>query len=120
FESGLVMLNGPSRELAHLADVSRERALGLWLLLAAGRVDELAALPWRPGQPPRDPEAEKRHAADVASWQREYDPPFYELLEAEASSEPCAVAGCDRGRTPRSVHCRAHHFEAVRKRPCPF
>jgi len=48
------------------------------------------------------------------------DRSFYELLGAERSDKPCRQADCPRGAISHSVLCRRHHFEMVRRRPCPF
>jgi hypothetical protein len=45
---------------------------------------------------------------------------FYNLLGEERSDVPCRHEGCSHGAIEHSVLCRAHHFEMVRKEPCPF
>lgn len=48
------------------------------------------------------------------------DRDFYELLGRECDGASCRAEGCGRGRVALSVFCRRHHFESVKKRPCPF
>jgi hypothetical protein len=45
---------------------------------------------------------------------------FYDSLGAERASVKCRAQGCDKGAVPFSVLCKKHHFEMVRKIPCPF
>jgi len=48
------------------------------------------------------------------------DREFYDMLGDEDASRQCRTPGCSRGTVQLSVFCRKHHFEMVRKRPCPF
>ncbi|MFL6257198.1 MAG: hypothetical protein ACJ74T_19495 [Pyrinomonadaceae bacterium] len=48
------------------------------------------------------------------------DSKFYESLGEEIGPEVCGWDGCERNRLALSVMCRAHHYEMVLKRPCPF
>ena len=48
------------------------------------------------------------------------DRQFYQSLGAEREGTLCRKAGCERGSVALSVFCRTHHFESVKKRPCPF
>ena len=48
------------------------------------------------------------------------DRAFYDLLGPERDDEPCRRPSCRRGAIAQSVLCRAHHFESIRGRPCPF
>jgi hypothetical protein len=48
------------------------------------------------------------------------DREFYESLGQEAEGTFCRREGCERGSVYLSAFCRKHHFENVRKRPCPF
>ena len=104
----------PSR---HIRRVPRERALALWSALAR---DDLAAVEhceWKPGNGfVPDP----AHDAKLRAWQLEEGRKFYEVLGEERANEPCRTEGCTRGAIQFSVLCRVHHFESVRKRPCPF
>jgi hypothetical protein len=45
---------------------------------------------------------------------------FYESLGQERNESPCKASGCSRGAIACSIYCRVHHFEMVRKEPCPF
>jgi hypothetical protein len=45
---------------------------------------------------------------------------FYDLLGSERSGTVCRTPGCVRGAVPQSALCKRHHFEALRRRPCPF
>ncbi len=52
FRSGLLILENleSDEDPQHMRDVSQERMLELWQMLAAGRISELRALPWLAGQ----------------------------------------------------------------------
>jgi hypothetical protein len=56
----------------------------------------------------------------LAEIRRRLDREFYDALGAERSDVPCRKEGCTQGAVAQSVFCRAHHFEMVRWRPCPF
>ena len=51
---------------------------------------------------------------------RRLDREFYDSLGGERADARCRHDGCDRGTIEFSVFCRVHHFEQVRKKPCPF
>lgn len=120
-QEGLVVWHNVERGVAeprHMRGVTRERMLELWLLVAQGRTNEIDALPWQPGyghRPPTEEELEARRR-----WQLEDARRFFDLLGVERSGTRCAEAGCGRGRVDQSVLCRVHHFEMVRRQPCPF
>jgi hypothetical protein len=104
----------------HMADVSSERALKLWTAFAAGGPDAVADFDWEPGQRPVNElelaeRAERARAAQLRS-----DREFYDQLGSQMSDATCRVEGCTQGRIQYSVLCKAHHFEQVRGRPCPF
>jgi hypothetical protein len=48
------------------------------------------------------------------------DREFWELLGEERADKPCRREGCTRGSVEMSVLCRVHHFESIKKKPCPF
>jgi hypothetical protein len=48
------------------------------------------------------------------------DRDFYQLLGEERAAVACAHPDCVRGAIQQSVLCRAHHFENIRGRACPF
>ena len=101
--------------------VSRKDALRLWLLLADGHHDEIEREPWKDGQGPpvsgEEMQNRKREAEQIVlGIQRE----FYDSLGPEDSSIRCRHEGCDRATVKFSVFCRPHHFENVRREPCPF
>lgn len=69
-----------------------------------------------------EPGAVARPAAHVP-WevqQRESDRQFYAGLGPESPASPCREPGCKRGSLAQSLFCRPHHFEMLKKRPCPF
>jgi hypothetical protein len=110
-----------SDQLRHLAHVSPGRVLELWQKLVAGRLDELEQELWQPGaRPPLSPEAREARDRRLAEAQLREDRRFYEALGPELSAEPCRVEGCGHGCVRYSVFCRQHHFEHLKKRPCPF
>lgn len=45
---------------------------------------------------------------------------FYDSLGSERPDVPCKSHACQRGAVKYSVFCRTHHFEMIRKMPCPF
>jgi hypothetical protein len=69
------------------------------------------AFPERPGAGPPPP------WEDV---QRRLDREFYDTLGAERPHTTCRQGGCAKGTIEHSVMCRVHHFEMIKKRPCPF
>jgi hypothetical protein len=50
----------------------------------------------------------------------ESDRNFFEALGPEREGTQCKHWSCARGTVKFSVFCAIHHFESVRKRPCPF
>jgi hypothetical protein len=51
---------------------------------------------------------------------RRLDREFYDSLGVENTDNKCRHDGCSRGMVKFSVFCRIHHFEQIKKRPCPF
>jgi hypothetical protein len=51
---------------------------------------------------------------------RRIDREFYNSLGPERPNTKCRHDGCGRGTVRFSVFCRAHQFEQVKKKPCPF
>lgn len=117
----LVFSRGTDGASRHISGVTNARALELWLLLIQGRLDDLEGQPWRPGlRPPTPPEEAERRRRELAEWQLNDDRKFYELLGPENNGSACRKDGCAHGRISHSALCRAHHFESIRGRPCPF
>jgi len=105
----------------HLSDVPKERVVELWLCLANGRIDMLEREAWEPGTRPRlsgEGRAERDRA--TAEWQLVQDREFYERLGVEREGIRCRKSACSRGAVAFSVFCKAHHFENMHDRPCPF
>ncbi len=50
----------------------------------------------------------------------ESDREFFQQLGTEDQTQSCKNASCTRGRIKYSIFCAVHHFEQIRKRPCPF
>lgn len=48
------------------------------------------------------------------------DRDFFDLLGNESPNDQCSKEGCNRGKIASSVFCRVHHFEMVKRKPCPF
>jgi hypothetical protein len=62
-------------------------------------------------------------APDPPPWketERAIDREFYESLGSERPGVRCRDQGCSRGAVALSAFCRVHHFEMIRKKPCPF
>jgi hypothetical protein len=117
----LVFSRGLDAAPRHISGVSKPRALELWLLLIAGRLDDLESQTWMPGlRPALPPQEAARRQLELAEWQRHDDRAFYDLLGPERPGDTCRKDGCTRGRISHSALCRMHHFESMRGRPCPF
>jgi hypothetical protein len=116
----LVFLRGwaPAR---HLPGISRERALLCWLQLIEGHLGELEKLPWQPGlRKPMPVEEFERQRSLKAEEVLHSDWVFFQSLGPESETERCRRGGCEHGRTAAGVLCRAHQFESVKGRACPF
>jgi hypothetical protein len=48
------------------------------------------------------------------------DREFFDSLGTERDGTTCRREGCTRGAVQFSAFCRIHHFENVKKKPCPF
>jgi hypothetical protein len=56
----------------------------------------------------------------VVEMRHELDREFYDSLGPERTGTKCRHEGCQRGTIKFSVFCRLHHFEQVKRKPCPF
>lgn len=72
------------------------------------RFDAWLPMPGAPEPPPWEEEKLKR------------DREFFDSLGVERPTEPCRAEGCKLRAIHHSVLCRVHHFEMIRKEPCPF
>lgn len=112
-----VLTSPEDRPPRHLRDVSRERALELWLALAQNALEDIEKCAWQPGNGfVMTPERER----EIHEWQRRQDREFYSSLGTERPDVACRREGCARGAVTFSVLCRPHHFESIMKRPSPF
>ena len=62
-------------------------------------------------------------APEPPPWEetkRKLDREFYESLGDERGDVACREPGCNRGAIHLSIFCRSHHFESVKREPCPF
>jgi hypothetical protein len=62
-------------------------------------------------------------APDPPPWEeikKREDREFFEVLGEERCDVPCRSKGCTRGAINHSVFCRVHHYEMIKKEPCPF
>ena len=62
-------------------------------------------------------------AADPPPWEetkKRLNREFFDGLGDERLGEPCRFEGCIRGAIQQSVFCRVHHYEMIKKEPCPF
>lgn len=48
------------------------------------------------------------------------DREFFESLGPEREGTKCKRDGCSRGTVAFSAFCAVHHFESVKKKPCPY
>lgn len=83
-------------------------ALQLYAFRYYWRFDAFPIAAWAPDPPP---------AAEVrATLALE----FYRSLGSERQQVRCRHVGCASGAITHSVLCRAHHYEMIRREPCPF
>lgn len=123
FESGLIVWENLETEgtARHQVHCTRERAMSLWLKLARGEISAINQEPWKQGQsPPRGAEEQARLVKESEEATKFVDRKFYDSLGPEQSGVCCQHSGCSRGSVRFSLFCRVHHFENVRRRPCPF
>ena len=45
---------------------------------------------------------------------------FWDALGEDEGGQVCRAEGCSEMNTKHSVFCRKHHYENIRKEPCPF
>lgn len=45
---------------------------------------------------------------------------FWNALGEENGVMVCRAEGCDRKNIKYSVFCKKHHYESIKKEPCPF
>lgn len=115
---GRLVLHHVERDgCSHLAGVSRARALELWVALVDGKLEEIERCGWLPGD---GFVMTEEHERAIREAQEAEDRTFWNLLGPERTTEHCHEPGCTRGAISQSLFCRAHHFEVVMKRPCPF
>lgn len=123
YEGGRIALSNDEKVLParHIPNVPREKALQMWLRLAAGDFDALERETWAPGtQVPlsEDELLAVRERAENSALQRDRE--FYESLGPEDGSRPCRHEGCSRGSVRFSLFCRQHHFQSIGGKPSPF
>ena len=120
-EDRFAYLENPDCETVnHIANVSSETALRLWTDFAAGGPDAVAEFEWKLGRPPVSEQEIAERSERVRLAQLELDRDFYDQLGPELSDASCRAQGCTRGHIQYSVFCKAHHFQQIRGRPCPF
>ena len=59
-------------------------------------------------------------APDWEEIKKRHDREFFEALGEERPGVPCRSEGCARGAISQGVFCRVHHYEMIKKEPCPF
>jgi hypothetical protein len=72
------------------------------------RFDAWLPCPGAP-DPPSSEEIKKRE-----------DREFFDVLGEERCDVSCRSKGCTRGAIRHGVFCRVHHYEMIKKEPCPF
>ena len=45
---------------------------------------------------------------------------FWEALGEDEGDQTCRIESCKRKNMKHSVFCKRHHYESIRKEPCPF
>jgi hypothetical protein len=120
-EDHFAYLENPDGEtVGHLADMSAEQALTLWLGFAAGGPDAVAKFEWKDGPRPVSEQEIAERSERARHMLLTSDRNFYDQLGPELPDTSCKVQGCTRGSIQYSVLCAVHHFEQVRGRPSPF
>src|SRR5258708_31723642 len=123
FETGLLIWENLESEgqPRHQVDISKEKALSLWLKLSRGEIAEIEKEPWSPGQaPPISPEKRAELIKQSEEATRRTFRDFYDKLGHENKKVPCRRSGCERGAIRNSVFCKVHHFGSIYKTVCPF
>lgn len=119
---GRLQQRRPASTHRTLCRVTQEQAVEYFRMFAAADDVALDTIPWQLGDgDARSPE-ERQRQREVAEApvRAQLDREFLAELGSERAEESCRQAGCSRGAVRFGVLCRAHHFEAVMKRPCPF
>lgn len=120
-EDRFAYLENPECEtIGHLAHVSAETALTLWIAFASEGPDAVADFKWKQGPRPVSEQERAERAEQATKALLASDRNFYDQLGPELPDTICRVDGCTCQRIQYSVLCRAHHFEQIRQRPCPF
>jgi hypothetical protein len=118
---GRLVFGDESSGPRHMLNVSKDRVVKLWQLLAEGRIAEIEREPWAPGNcPPLSREEEQQLNEDMESERRLLDREFFDGLGPERDNPRCRAQGCARGTVRFSAFCRAHHFKMIRGYACPF
>lgn len=119
-EQGLIIWSNYDEDVddRHIVTRDTEVAERLLVLLREGKISDIETMPWQPGRGIQPPTTEELKEAEDAMMR--YHREWYGKLGAENSAKRCATLGCQRGSLQRSVMCRVHHFEMIRKIPCPF
>jgi hypothetical protein len=105
----------------HMLEVAPDTVIEFWHLLANGAIAELERQAWEPGAYPATPAEEvERRSKERTQQQLADDRAFFESLGAERADVQCRHQHCGRGAVAQSIFCRVHHFEHIRRRPCPF
>jgi hypothetical protein len=112
--------NSEDETIAHLSAVSPATALTLWRQFAEGGRDAVSGYGWISGPRPISAQEQSDRARRATQALLALDCEFYAQLGPELTDAVCRTDGCTRGRIQYSVLCKAHHFEKLRGRPCPF
>lgn len=98
----------PNRTTLEMLEFDKERATTLWERYNAASLEE------KPIERAKEAAPKKKPKMPVT------DRDYYEYFGEEDSTKPCRKEGCSRGSVKFSVFCRTHHFESVKKKPCPW
>ena len=122
-DSDEIPLIAKRKNLRETLDKSAIEEVVDWADRLAGRVDDTARLDVFRYYFRFDAFPDKLEAPDPPSRDeiiQQIDRKFYDSLGTEDMNAKCRQEGCNRGTTKFSVFCRIHHFEQIRKKPCPF
>ncbi|MBC3806507.1 hypothetical protein H8K52_03975 [Undibacterium seohonense] len=120
-EEGFAYLDDPDLStMGHMNSVSRAKGLELWIKFVEAGPKGVESFTWVQG-PRIFSELEIRNQRiESERIILESDREFFQQLGTEDQTQSGKNASCTRGRIEYSVFCAVHHFEQIRKRPCPF
>jgi hypothetical protein len=118
-EKGVIVFeNTAGKSVRHMQSQDKDMKLKLWTLLSEGKIDDLNKMNWLDGRgvPPQSVE-ERKEVIDAVN---KMDLDWYNKLSPADETRKCSKPNCTGYAIRNSVMCKMHHFEMIRKKPCPF